>query len=79
MVRTNLWSRDWQEHMKRQLHLTGTDAEVSVNMKRTGLDFQTVVPPGATKPKDRVCQAIAGRRKEGPARWPGTLAYNASA
>lgn len=52
---------------------------MSVNMKSTGPDFQTVVPLRAIKPKDRVCQATAGRRKEGIARWPGALAYNARA
>lgn len=76
MVMTNLWSRDWQEHEQRQLSLSGNEAKVGVNMKRTCPDCGA---PGAINPKDRVCLAIAERRKEGVARWPGTPACNVRA
>lgn len=62
--------------MQRQPSLTGREAEMSVNMKMTLPDCGA---PEAINPKDRVCQAIAGRRKEDAARWPGTWACNARA
>lgn len=46
MAITNLWNKDWQEHMQRQPNLTGSEAKVSANMKKIGPESRLWCPLG---------------------------------